>query len=834
MARKWASVILILIALNAFSLNLGYGSPIFCRLYGFLSLVGAFFLYGKYSNKIHDIKLFAIGLVLVLISLAVLFSTLRQEFWLASLPIFICGCDLVLRSLNRAEDHFIPLALGSLIYAIFYIGYIHIPSLWLGIRFLSQIITESLGRIVGISLNIGPTMSGLLILLTFFSITISFFILSEKEISGSLKLFFASLAGLTVVYAGHVMVLAGSGMAVNMVMDDIYFIFLILLIPFMLSVPRFKIKSIDIDIAVPKPRNVSVLICIFFIITLITIFPYSDGSSVGKIVFYEKETEMGFDIPQFPKSNESFEPDMGFSVGALKLYLENIGYRVEDYNDTYPHTLKDALTDANILVMMNLNKPFSPSDLQSIWDFVKLGGGLLIFGDHTSMFVSDQDFILKRDYLNDALEPTGIRINSDTADYVNGHWKYGNIFLPHYITRGLGFDISTSSVGASLNLSGNARPVIIGKYAFSDNPDLSTPGHLGNRQYEYGEALGDLVVAASDTYGNGNVLVFGDTSYVFNADLPFRYKLFIDSVAWLRSDEFDLAHSMKWLSILILFILISYIVLIHRLKITSIFLASIALIVAFSLAVSGNINDSLIPSSSIVEKDIAWIDHSHLNRYNLENYQADGIAGLTTNLLRNGYLPMIMENKNDFPEISKGKVFIIIAPNEPYSSKETSLLRDFVRSGGLLIISAGHECSAPLDSILDSFNLKIGDLPLGSPPWIVETHGTMGQGTVSSENLRKYWHKPKFMEAYPVLTLGNDKPIAWINYGGNNYSLISDVRFNQGNVILIGDSRFLLNENLEYLSLGSGKETKQQYQLQWLGNIELLREILAKHKGEKT
>ena len=133
--------------------------------------------------------------------------------------------------------------------------------------------------------------------------------------------------------------------------------------------------------------------------------------------------------------------------------------------------------------------------------------------------------------------------------------------------------------------------------------------------------------------------------------------------------------------------------------------------------------------------------------------------------------------------------------------------------------------------MLKYFGLGIRDLPLGSFPWIEETHATGGQAIVSPENLKRYWHKPKFMEAYPVQADGEYTPIAWMRYNGETYNLIIQKKAGQGNVILIGDSRFLLNENLEHLSLGTGKESREQYQLQWLGNIELMRKILTAQKA---
>jgi len=829
LTRRWALAILILFTLNAFSLDLGYGSPIFFRLCGFLSLAAVVLLYGSSYTKISDRRLLAAGAGIVLASLVMIFSSLEPVYLLTSLIIFICGFDLVLRSFGQSEDQLAPLALGSLIYAIFFVFYIHVPALWLGIRSITHATSGIVGRVAGTPLAIGPTMSGTLIFLTFVSCAAAFFILSERS-ERSKKIFLASMAGLTLVYAGYALAFASPWMTVDRAMDSPYLVFLILLIPFLLSVSRIKPGSIDLGALVPRPDQGAALAAIFISVLLISIFPYYGQAGAGKVVIYERDCEMGFDIPQFPKANESFQPDTGFSVGALRLYLEDIGYDVEELNSTNPHTLKDAIKDANILLMMNLKAPFSPANISIIQEFVKGGGNLLIFGEHTSMFVSDQDFKSGRDYLDDVLGPMGIKVNPDTADYIPNHWTYGAVPLPHHVTRDLGFEVTTSSVGASLSLSGSARPVIIGRYAFSDDSNSTLPGHLGDRTYKNGEMLGDLVLAASSSYGKGKVLVFGDTSFLFNSEMPSRYKMIYDSVTWLMSSELGYAAALGWSSFLVLGTLIAFIV-VRRPRLTISLLASAAVITVLALVVSGSINESFIQTPTRAGNDLAWIDHTHLNQFNMANYQADSITGVTTNLFRNGYLPMVAEGKREFPEALKGAALFIIAPNAGYTSEEASQVREFVERGGLLIISSGHKSAGPLDTILRSFDMQIGDLPLGSPPWIVETHGTMGRGTVTPENLKRYWHEPKFMDAYPVLAAGDFKPITWLSYGGSNYNLIISKKVGRGEVVLIGDSRFLLNENLESLSQMPGMETKEQYQLQWLGNIELLREMLTKAHG---
>lgn len=850
---------LVLFALNAFSLNLGYGAPTLFRLYGFMALVGAMLLYITPYTKITDKSIFAIGIAIIATSFIALFLFARPEVWLISLVAFLCGLDLVRRSSrdhsdpkphgqehqdipkddlslqNRFDQGVLPaLALGGLIYTVFYIFYTHSPDLFIDLRSLSLGITGTLGRLPGVNLSIGPTMSGLLIFLAFTSCASSFFLLSKRGSPSSQKAFLSCLAGLILAYVVYVLTLAAPWTTPDMAMDDLYFAFLLYLVPLVLFASKIELRPVQIGTILPTPKEGVVLAGIFLAVMLVTVFPYYGQISPGKAVLYERDSEMGFDVPQFPTGNQTFEPDSGFSIGAMKLYLENIGFKVEELNDTNPHTLKDALADANLFMMLNLRKPFNASELDDIHRFVENGGALLVFGEHTAMFSSDENFSKAGNYLNEVLSPAGIKINSDTSDYIQGHWTYGSVPLPHYITRNLGCEITTSSVGASLNISSNARPVILGRFAFSDSPNSTNQGHLGNRIYEKGEMLGDVIIAASSSYGQGKVLVFGDTSYIFNADLPFRYGMVYDSVAWLTSKDLNFGSVLPWISLAILAALAGFIALIRpRQGLMVSFMVSVSAILALSLAVSGSINGSWIQSPHGGEVDMALVDATHLNQFSVDSFKDDGIAGLTTNLFRNGYLPMVLRSLEDFAKISDSKAVFILAPNIPYTSDDITRLRKFVEDGGLLVISAGQKNREPIAALLDSFGMQVGDLPLGSPPWIVETHGNF-RGSVSSDNLKKYWHEPKFMDAYPVSASGNYTPVTWLSYRGTDYNLIISKRLGRGDVVLIGDSRFLLNENLEYLSEGQARAVKDQYQLQWLGNIELIHEILSKHKEGKA
>ena len=99
-------------------------------------------------------------------------------------------------------------------------------------------------------------------------------------------------------------------------------------------------------------------------------------------------------------------------------------------------------------------------------------------------------------------------------------------------------------------------------------------------------------------------------------------------------------------------------------------LICLAFAAALSLVLAASINGSLIKAPQDPLEEVAWIDFTHLNQFNLENYRDDGVAGLTENLFRNGYLPQILQNDQEISEILKGSVAIIIAPNEDYPTVE--------------------------------------------------------------------------------------------------------------------------------------------------------------------
>ena len=158
-------------------------------------------------------------------------------------------------------------------------------------------------------------------------------------------------------------------------------------------------------------------------------------------------------------------------------------------------------------MLINSPKDLGERERRTILDFVARGGSLLVLGDHTDVFGLMKGF-------NSLLGPLGIRFRFDSAYKARETWRGCQAAAPDAIAWGWDNENPGVAVGASLELSGSARPLLVGRYGFSDIGirENVMGSFLGNYHYDKGERLGDVVLVATTTYGRGRVVVWGDTS----------------------------------------------------------------------------------------------------------------------------------------------------------------------------------------------------------------------------------------------------------------------------------------------------------------------------------
>jgi len=153
---------------------------------------------------------------------------------------------------------------------------------------------------------------------------------------------------------------------------------------------------------------------------------------------------------------------------------------------------------------------------------------LLVLGDHTDVFGLMQGF-------NTLLDAFGIQFRFDSAYHVRETWRGSQVAAPDAVAWGWDAENPSVAVGASLELSGPARPLLTGRYGFSDAGvrENYVGSFLGNYSYDRGEKLGDVVLVATATRGRGRVVAWGDTS-AFQGGLSSSYaKVIGPMLAWL-------------------------------------------------------------------------------------------------------------------------------------------------------------------------------------------------------------------------------------------------------------------------------------------------------------
>ena len=199
--------------------------------------------------------------------------------------------------------------------------------------------------------------------------------------------------------------------------------------------------------------------------------------------------------------------------------------------------------------------------------------------------------------------------------------------------------------------------------------------------------------------------------------------------------------------------------------------------------------------------NIAYVDASHGERFSPESWNDNAIAGLHLNLMRNGYLSFSLRTFEK-EKLEHAKLLVLIAPSSPFTKKEISWIRDFVNRGGILILTVGweeREASLPL---METFGFSIDHLPLA------QFISVIPQST----------QKVKLFEAWPVVSEGGGSEVI---AAFRHLPVVVKKAYGKGDVVMIGDSSFFWNQNLE------------MEKSHIIENINFLRWLLGNLKSEK-
>jgi hypothetical protein len=476
------------------------------------------------------------------------------------------------------------------------------------------------------------------------------------------------------------------------------------------------------------------------------------------------------------------------------------GQRTTDKEDTIEPA---DLEKTQVLVLINSPKIWDERERRTILDFVAHGGSLLVLGDHTDVFGLMRGF-------NSLLEPLGIRFRFDSAYKARESWRGCQAASSDAVAWGWDDENPGVAVGASLELSGSARPLLVGRYGFSDNGvrENVIGSYLGNYHYDQGERLGDVVLVATTTYGRGRVVVWGDTS-AFQGVSSYYPAAVGPMLAWLsRPAAWTERPAVRVVAALGLLAVIAWLWLVRGGTREA---AVIAVGLLLGLAVPWCLGLPHREARVTIADDMVLFDRSHLPASGHYNAKVNPIGPLYTNLLRSGFRVTEMEDW-DPAAIARARGIAFVAPQRSFTAAEVKDVLDAEERGAVVILTAGQPDSAGARRLLDAHGLSLVPRPLGS----------VSSADPGASRRERETH-PRFLDAWPIVTSEGGNPVELpgveviYRHGHDVVALFR--RTGQGGLLLIADTRFFSDMNVKDMS---------GY---WLGNLALIHELFQRYLG---
>lgn len=508
-----------------------------------------------------------------------------------------------------------------------------------------------------------------------------------------------------------------------------------------------------------------------------------------KIVVYEK----GFLNWLKPQHGEYGRLTVGM-YGIWPEFLERYGAHCR----ISPDLSAADLEGADLLVLIFPNKPWEPGQLERIQSFVAGGGSLLLLGEHT---VVEKD---GGNRFNDVLAPTAARVAFDSAMFAVGGWLQSYQATAHPAALGLRDDRNQFGVviGASVETRWPARPLLIGRWGWNDPGDVKNDetrggSMMGNSKYDAGERLGDVVLAAEQTWGRGQVTVFGDTSGFTNGILqgshPFVAALLASLCqrasfsAWRFAAGLAALAALGWLVT-------------RQQRLLPALVAGLTLAAATAAASAWTARMArLLPEGRGPGPNyLAYLDTTHLERASAESWRPGGLGALQLTLMRNGYLVLGLPEFSE-DRLERAGLVVSAAPGRPFTASERARVRRYVENGGVFILTAGWPESLASRSLLADFGFAVGGRGAaeGSGP----EPKPFGHFKAPYFNGGDYMAHVRFHAAWPVeATEPGAQPLA---YGprhpltGADPCVIQMRRRGRGKFIIVADSEFASCQNLE-------------------------------------
>jgi len=292
-----------------------------------------------------------------------------------------------------------------------------------------------------------------------------------------------------------------------------------------------------------------------------------------------------------------------------------------------------------------------------------------------------------------------------------------------------------------------------------------------------------MVLVAGERYGKGRVLVYGDTSSFFNNNLTRSHELLRASLGWLgESNRWTLGAS-AWGRSFAVLLVVGFGVLAFWWRSSPVGAGALLAVGVVSFVTHG---EGGLPaySDSVAREHLAILDYSHQPNASKHSAMDNGLHGVGINLMRHGELPIAM-NEWDPKMLERARYVVLNAPRRPITGGECRDLTRFMERGGAVIVGCGYLDSPACRELLEPLGCQIGAVPLGR----FFDRQAFGQPVsfMCAWGLEKVPTNAKILCTYECTYEGTYR----------KWPLMAAVPWGKGQLVLIGDSEFLHNRNVE-------------------------------------
>ena len=224
-------------------------------------------------------------------------------------------------------------------------------------------------------------------------------------------------------------------------------------------------------------------------------------------------------------------------------------------------------------------------------------------------------------------------------------------------------------------------------------------------------------------------------------------------------------------------------------------LAGVVLLLSLGITVStarSHVANAVVPQGGHGnEYRLAYIDASHLEAYSRESWRDDGVMGLCLNLMRNGYQTLMLPELTA-ERLRQAQLLVCIAPARPSDRDEIKMLVDYMEEGGVLIYTVGKDRAGPSESLLASLGFRVG-----AAHWSGDTpvNGLRPLGYFKTNYAELPDAFVRFYASWPVACPDHTSEV--ISFYPPDNPLVILRRVGRGAVVLVGDTCFAMNKNLE-------------------------------------